>query len=370
MGASFFALFLAGCDTQVPADAESAVPARGLVTEVVKSAEKAVVKRYPGVLEPKDITSLSFEVAGKLEKLDLNVGQRVSRGEVLAKLDREQFETEIERQAAAVDEASVNLRQAEENLARSETLLKKGVASKVRRDNDRTGFRMAEAQFVQAQKALATARENLKDAAITAPFDGIINSVEVNSFATVTAGGSVISMYDASSFEVSFTVSFDTISKLIVGTPAKVRLADDPTVILSAVVSELGERADTVSSFPIVIELREVHPLIKAGMSVEVSFEIELPGAHGHLIPISAAIPEGRIPEINGSTASVPVSMYVFDPESSTVKRRRVLIAGLRENHFLVTSGLHVGEHVAVAGVSFLHDGMAVRLLDSSTTAD
>ncbi len=361
---TLLAILLVGCDEMDAATGEDSPPVRGLVTTVVKSAEKSTVRRYPGVLEPGEITSLSFEVAGKLGKLDLTVGQRVSKGDLLARLDSEQFENEIEAQEAVVREISATFAQAKEDLERSETLLARGVVTRVRRDNDRTTFKEVEAQVTQARKALATAKEDLKETVMAAPFDGIINSVDQDSFATVSAGTIVTSIYSASSYEVSFSVSFDTISQLVVGTPAKLRLADDPDVVLSVVVSELGERADTVSSYPVIVALTEDHPVIKAGMAVEVSFEFKLPAAEGHLIPISAAIAEGQIPPGAGPTATVPLAMFVYDPETSTVKRREVLMAGLRENKFLIIEGLAPGEHVATGGVSFLRDGMKVKLLE------
>lgn len=354
----------AGCDRQPQTKGDGSAPIRGLVTKIVRSTEKVTLRRYPGVLEPKDITSLSFEVAGKLDKLDLTVGQRVSTGDVLARLDSEQFETDIEKQAAAVAEMAATLTQAREDLGRAEKLLEKGVVTKVRRDTDRTKVRTSQAQLIQAEKALATAREALQDTVILAPFDGIINSVDADSFSTISAGTAVTSIYDASTFEVSFSVNFETISQLVVGTPAKVRLADDPEVVLAGVVSELGERADTVSSFPVIVDLQDSHAFIKAGMAVEVSFEFKLPAEQGYLIPISAAITEGQIPAQASPTEVVPVGMFVFHPGTGTVRRRDVLMAGLRENQFLIIEGLNPGEHVATAGVSFLREGMKVKLLE------
>lgn len=356
-------LLTAGCDDPEQSEAEEFSPVRGVVTTVVKSIEETTLRRYPGVLEPKDITSLSFEVAGKLGKLDLTVGQRVTKGDILARLDSEQFETEIEKQKASVEEYTATLSQAEEDLVRSETLLAKRVITKVRRDNDRTTARTSRAQLKQAQQALETAREDLRETVITAPFDGIINSVDTDSYSTVASGEAVTSIYAASHYEVSFSVNFETISQLTVGTPAKVRLADDPSMVLEAFVSELGERADTVSSFPVIVELKEESPFIRAGMGVEVLLEFRIPASQGYLIPISAAIAEGQIPPGAGPTAKVPVSMFVFDPGTGKVRRREVLTAGLRDNRFLVIAGLEAGEHVAIAGVSFLREGMKVKLL-------
>ncbi|MEM9784076.1 MAG: efflux RND transporter periplasmic adaptor subunit [Pseudomonadota bacterium] len=330
---------------------------------MVEEFEETVVRRYPGVLEPGEVNVLAFEVGGRMGRMTLDVGERVEQGQLLAALDVEQFETEIENRVAAVEEAEATLAQAQLDLQRSQQLLDRGAGTVVQRDEDRTSVNTSRAQLTQAQKQLTAAEEDLADSKLYSPFNGIIDEIEVDSFATVSAGETVLSLYEQTDYEVAFSVSFDVIGRLVVGTPATVRLADDPTVTLAAVVSELGERAGQVASFPVVVRLTEISPLIKAGMAVEVAFEFDLPADRGHLIPISAAIPEGQVPEGAGPNAVVPLEVYVYDPPTGTVMRRQVTMAGIRGNQFLIIEGLDVGERVATKGVAFLREGMEVRLL-------
>lgn len=350
--------------TPAPDDAEQPPPIRGLVTKVVEPAEATTTRRYPGVLEPGEVNVLSFEVGGRLGPLNLVVGQRIAEGAVLGELSAEQFQAALDSRRAAVEEAQATLDQAEDDLERSDTLLASGTITRVRRDEDATDAATARARLVQAQKDLATAEEDLRDATLYAPFDAIVNAIEVDSFATVAAGEPVISVYSEDNYEVEFSVNFDVVSRLVVGKPATVRLADDPSTSLKGVVTELGERAETVSSFPVVVELEETDTRIKPGMAVEVALEFEGHGDSGFLVPISAAIPEGEIPTTSRPDDPTPLQIYVFDPETSTIARRTVTFAGLRENQFVVIDGLTSGERVAVAGVSFLADGMEVKLVD------
>jgi len=342
---------------------EAAPPGRGLVTTQVSATEESTIRRYPGVIEPSEITALSFEVAGKLGEIALSVGQRVTKGDLLAQLDAKDFEVAIENRQAAVDEARAVLEQERVDLGRQQTLRNRGVTTVAALDQARTDFRRAQAQFTQAEKNLEAANEDLADTTLSAPFDGIINSVDADSFATVAAGTAVTSLYSAVAYEVSFSVNFDVVSRLVVGTPAAVRLADDPDTVLAAVVKELGERADTVSSFPVVVALTQDSPLIRAGMAVEASFEFALDAPVGFLIPVSAAIIEGEAPPEAATNAPIPIEMYVFDESAGVVRRRAVLMGGIRENKFLIIDGLSPGEHVATAGVSFLRDGMKVKLI-------
>ncbi|MEM8625486.1 MAG: efflux RND transporter periplasmic adaptor subunit [Pseudomonadota bacterium] len=329
----------------------------------VQAVDETTIRRYPGVLEPGEVNVLAFEVSGRLGRLRLDVGQRVKAGDLLAELDIEQFVTTIENREAAVAEAQATLTQAEEDLARSQQLLDRGAGTRVTRDEDRTEALQARAQLTQAEKNLASAQEDLSDTKLFAPFDGVIDKIEVDSFATVSASETVLSIYEQTDYEVAFSVSFDVIEQLVVGTAATIRLADNPQIVLDAVVSEIGGRAGTVSSFPIVVRLNSVSPVIKAGMAVEVSFEFSLPEARGFLIPISAAIPDGVIPENAGTNSVIPLEVFVLDETTSTVTRRPIAMAGIRENQFLVIEGLAAGEYVATKGVTFLREGMAVKLL-------
>ncbi len=355
-------VLLSGCWVEQDETAV-APPVRGLITTLVEEIQETTVRRYPGVLEPGEVNVLSFEVGGRLGRLALDVGQRVAQDELLATLDAEQFETQIDNRQAAVEEAEATLAQAEADLARSQQLLDRGVGTVVTRDEDRTAVMQSRAQLTQAEKDLASARQDFADSKLYAPFDGIIDAVEADSFATVSAGETIVTLYEQTGYEVSFSVSFDVVSRLVVGTRGTVRLADNPEIVLKAVVSELGERADTVSSFPVIVRLDETNSLIKAGMAVEVAFEFTLPADRGHLIPISAAIPDLEVPEGTTPGSVVEFEVFVFDPATQTVRRRCVTTAGIRENQFLIIDGLVPGERVATKGVTFLREGMEVRLL-------
>lgn len=366
LGAVLFVFVLAACFPEDdPAPEESAAPIRGVITTLIEQAEEVTIRRYPGVLEPSDVNPLSFEVGGRIGRVTLDVGERVSEGQLLAELEPEQFLTAIENRRAQVEEAEATLSLSEDDLERSETLLERGVVSVVQRDEDLTTVRQNRAQLTQAEKDLALAEEDLADSKLYAPFGGIVDSIEIVSFETVSSGQTVLSLYQQENYEVSFSVSFDVVSRLVVGTPATVRLADDPSIALSGVISELGERAGTVSSFPVVVSLTETVDIIKPGMAVEVALEFPLQAVSGHLLPMSAVIPGTEIPEGTDTTRPVDVDVYVFDPPTGTVKRHTITMGGVRENQFLIISGLNAGDRVATKGVAFLRDGMEVNLVQT-----
>ncbi|MGJ5621604.1 efflux RND transporter periplasmic adaptor subunit [Sulfitobacter sp. MF3-043] len=352
----FLFVTLAACREEDVSDEE---PVRGLKAHLVTATPDFATRRFPAVLEPSEITALSFEIAGALGALNLAVGQRVQENETVASLNPTTLELQVASAQAAVDQARSSAQNAAETLQRQQALLQSGTVTRVTVDQAQVQADAATAQLVQAEKSLETAQENLSKADLVAPFAGIISSVEASSFSTVGAGSPVATMYRDDSFEVSFSVNFDTVGQLVVGTPAQVRLADQPDVVLPAQVSEIGARADAVSSFPIILSLSVTHPIIKAGMAVEAAINLPKSQADGFAIPLNAIIRDGHA----AGGGDGMMSVFVFDPDTSRVTRRDVAVGGIRENAVIVLEGLEEGDRIASAGVSFLKDGQEVRLL-------
>ena len=336
---------------------------RGLKVHEVAEVERSQTRRFPGVLEPSDLTVLSFEIGGRLAEFDLDVGQKLTKGDVVSRLDPETLRLQVETAEAAVTQARASAKSAADTLARQKELLDRGSTTRVTVDDAQAQADSAAAVLVQAQKSLESALENRDKAVLRAPFGGIVNSVDATSFATVGAGAPIATIYSPDEFEVSFSVSFDAVSELVVGKEATIRLADRPDITLAATVSEIGSRADAVSSFPIVLRLKDSHPLLKAGMAVEAAIEFPLPEREGYPIPIAALIKDGLSGSPGDAQTPAQAGVYVFDPGTSTVKRQVVSVRGIRENMVVVVDGLVPGDLVASAGVSFLKEGQEVKLL-------
>lgn len=356
-------LMMAGCDDNQPDTKNAPQSIRGLKTVVVKDQQEHTVRKYPGVLQPASISTLSFEISGKLSTVSLDVGQIVKKGQVLARLDPTSLQLKVDSATAAVRQAKSAARTAQDDNKRKQTLLKKGVIAQAAADQARNAAESAKEQLIQAEKQLGSAKKDLTKAELTAPFDGIINTVEVKSFANVSPGAAVATLYEAKGFEASFSVSYDVVNLMAVGKKATIRLADDPSIKLPAHVSELGARADTVSSFPVVVKLDKTAPNLKAGMAIEIALKFPVEKGKGFLMPLTIMSLGAGLKPSDDPNQSGTGYTFVYDPATSTVKRRKVTIAGVRKNSLIVIDGLRAGERVASAGVSFLHDGQKVKLL-------
>ena len=356
---------LASCNSDEPIAPETAQAVRGLKTVLVKENDTSTERQYPSVLQPASLTVLAFEISGKLSELELSVGQAVSSGDVLAQLETTSLSIQIDSANADIEQAKAANTNAEKDFKRKSQLQKEGIVSDAELDQSRANVEGTRSQLALAMTQLENAQANVSKAQIVAPYDGIINSIEVDPFATISAGAPITSLYSSAAFEATFSVSFDVVNQLIVGKPVTITLADRADVQLSGVISELGSRADSVSSFPVVVTLREMIPELKAGMAVGISIEFDVNNGKGFSLPFQVlALKKSSNQEVqSGTKGPVEQSVFVFDPTSSSVSQRDVMIAGVRENSVIVVSGLSAGERVASAGVSFLRDGQKVKLL-------
>ena len=349
-------LGLQGCGEKDPKAAEQ--PARGLRAVKVAAKAESRVRRFPTVLQPADVSSLSFEIVGQLRAVTLTVGQKVQLGEVLAEIDPRSLRTQVEQANAGVQQAQAQADNAEADFQRKDELLKKGVTTQATYDQSRATLLTAKAQLDQAKRQLELANHNLDRSKLVAPFSGTVARVDVKSFAQVSAGQPILTLYSDDRFDMSFLVPAQTLQSLKVGQPVAVKVADLPDVPLKGAIKELGSKAEQVSAFPVVVQLDNNAPGLNAGMSVEVSIDEPLSGGiGGFLLPLSVLAPEGG-KELQGAA-----SVFLYDGASSTVKKRDITLGGVRDNRLIVTGGLGAGDIVASAGVSYLTDGQKVKLL-------
>jgi len=365
-----FALLIASCGDSETTQQEP--PVRGLkVFEVAQSASMEA-RRYPSIIQSANESKLSFEISGQLADVALEEGQRVTAGQLLMQLDPTSLQLELQEAQSALNQADVAWRNAQADFERKAQLIENGNVTRASFDDSQTNLRTTESQKEQASQRYAIAQERLSKSELRAPFDGVIADVEGKSFTNVSAGGSVVTLYSQSAFEVRFNVPATVINLLTVGDDANIIITDLPGVTLKGKIREISARATQVSAFPVIVALNESNEGLKAGMAAEAIIRFALPGSvNGFLVPISSFDFEGygtfQRQGVSERTAEGnPSQVYLFDEATSTVKSKPVSIVGVRGNMLIVARGLEEGDLIAAAGVSYLHDGQKVRRLPSN----
>jgi len=353
-----------GCQDEAP---PPELPPRAILWESVSGDTASTQRVLSGIVMAVADTTLAFEVGGTVETVEVNQGDFVKRGQVLARLDPEPFELTVRDAEAGLAEATALRESARADAERTTTLYEAEVASRQEYERDVARRDSRESQVDAAQARLSLARRDLRRAVLESPFDGAISVRSVDVSMTVASGQTVFEMDSGEAgLRVEVQMPETLIAEITQGDEVEVTFpsvagqqsaADDER--FEGVVTEVGTRAGTGNAFPVRADLLAPPSGLRPGMTAEVRFSIDIAESRlmamsGYLVPIAAILAEH----------DNRFSVFVYDKQSSTVSKRPVRTGGVSDNRIAVVDGLENGDVIATAGVSFLRDGQEVTLLD------
>jgi len=323
---------------------------RPLKTMVIRSPMALSVRKYPGKVKAYREVALAFQVGGALIEFPVKKGQKVAKGELLARLDPRDYQH-------ALDEAEAKLAEAKALWERMERLYKQGDAAKVEYEEHKRAFLVAKAAAEQARK-------NLAETYLRAPFAGLVADTFVENFQNVRAKQPILSLQNVEQVEIVIHVPQERVvrARRDKGRFRFVATFESlPGREFDVSLKEFSTEADPATQ---TFEATFVMPapqdvLILPGMTVTIVETPRQPSATtqavGFLVPADA----------------VPVDSqgryYVWRIEehadgTGTVHRLDVEVGEMMGDKILVRKGLKQGDRIALAGVHLLQEGQRVRL--------
>ena len=374
---------------------------------VVQESESTIRRSYPAIVLPSVEVDLSFRVSGTVIDLPVRAARSVTTGELIAQIDPRDFQQdvaqlesqvdqavaqlsalksgarseEIAALEAAVESAQAQVDQAREQAERTRELTDRGVLPAAREEQDDATLRVAEANLlaqqeqlvigrsggriedVQASEAalrglqsqLQAARDRLNDATLTAPFDGIIARRNIDNFANVQAGQSIVLLQNIANVHLAFDVPGADVTSMSANGQDKIMtdvIFDAlPDQVFTGQVVEFSVQADAATQ----TYRGRVSVTQPKGSNI-------LPGMVGRVIA-SAPGETSRLSIPLTAVASEPdgtPSVWLVDADN-TVSRRIVELGEAFGSHVVVIDGLAQGDVVVSAGVSHILDGMTIR---------
>ena len=347
-------LLLAGCEE--PAPVETVERVRAIKSYVVTERAGADQRRYSGTLVASDTSGLAFAVSGTVAAVEVKQGDQVTAGQVLARLDPEPFDLNVQAAEAEQTSAKAQFSEKENTLARQTQLFEKGWIAKAALDQAVAAYDAAEAQLNVARTRLGTAQRDKGNTVLRAPFDGVIAERAVEAFEEIRAGSPLFQINSEGALEVELAVPDNLVDRLAVGTPAIVEVSTVDRCGCDAVISEIGSASGAANTVMVKAALLSANSSLLPGMGAEVTISLsDDAGARGFLVPLTAIAPGDGVEQ---------GYVFVFDPAERVVRKVAVEGGGGVSGNFVeVTGGIAAGDIVASAGVSFLRDGQTVKLL-------
>lgn len=345
VSAVFLTLGLAACGGQA-ATPETASETKAVPVRVATAGPADFLSRIStvGRVEPDRSYVLAFKTPGVVAVLNVEEGDAVKKGQVLAELDPRDVDAQLREAQEAADKAA-------RELARVKKLHANGFASDA-------ALQDAEAQAKSTRATAQAARSNRGYAAIVAPADGVVLKRSVEANGVVAAGAPVITLSDMSeSFVLAAGLADRDALRVALGDTANLTFDAFPGQSFSATVSEIGADADArTGTFQIKLRINESNAPLKSGLVGRASIKPAVQAAADLAIPVDAIL------EGHGSEASV----FVVDPATGAAKRTRIATGRLSGALVAVTAGLKAGDQVVVDGAGYLTDGEKVSIATAS----
>jgi RND family efflux transporter MFP subunit len=356
MGRTFLglSLFLAlfACKGQAPEPVERI---RAIKTITVREQATEQIRKFSGLVAAVDSSGLSFEVGGQVESVAVDIGDRVKKGQALAVLDPEPFQLEVDAAQAEVKKARDNVAKTKSEYERQKRIFEQGAGAEKFVEVAEYNYKAAASTVDFLVARLDLANRNLRKTKLPSPYDGTISWRSVEPNEEVKAGQKILEINATGKLEVQLAVPETAIDRIHIDDLATITFPTLPGASVRGRISYIGGAAVKASAFPVKVELIGPNEKVKPGMTAEANLIIKDENRKsGCLVPIQALLPS---PEPNRGYA------FVYDPNTSTVKKTPVHSRGMAHKQVIIDKGLKAGDIIAVAGVSFLADGMEVKLM-------
>ncbi|TPN15009.1 efflux RND transporter periplasmic adaptor subunit [Mesorhizobium sp. B2-1-3] len=344
-------LGLAGC-SQEKAEVKDII--RPVKVVEIGAAQTTRQLDYSGSVRARTEMNLGFRVAGKVTERLVDIGQHVTSGDVLARIDPSDYELSVKSAAASLDAAERQVETVDLARKRAEQLYAKNFAPKSQLEQATLAYNQAVATRDAARSTLAQAQNQVHYTDLKASENGIVTAVSADVGQVVGAGTPVMTVAVDGEKEVLIAVPEMDIAGFRPGKEVKASFWADDALTLAGKVREVAGSADPQSrTFAVRVSLPN-DPRVLLGMTANVQASID---SKTQLV----SIPLSALAEKDGQKI-----VWAVDRGSDTVHSRPVKIANFTADGVAVADGLKQGDVVVAAGTQFMTDNLKVKLSGDS----
>jgi RND family efflux transporter MFP subunit len=339
-----------GCDKPAPPTSQ-ARPVRAVTVEGRAEGETVSLT---GHIRAKDQANLAFRLDGRMIERPVNVGDVLTAGQVVAKLDPQNQQNALQSAQGNLSSLEAVLTQARLTFGRQQELLKDGWTSRANFDEARQKLETAQAQVDAAQAQVRIAENQLSYTVLYADAPGAVTAKGAEPGEVVHAGQMIVELARQGGRDAVFDVPQQVMRTGPRDPLVQIAITNDPTVRATGRVREVAPEADaTTRTWQVKVGIIDPPQGMELGSTVTGSIKLAAPPG--------VEIPASALTEADGHPA-----VWVVDPQSKTVSLREVEVLRHDPATVVISQGLETGEVVVTAGVQVLRPGQKVRLLGAA----
>jgi HlyD family secretion protein/macrolide-specific efflux system membrane fusion protein len=310
-----------------------------------------------GKVQPREKVEVKSKVAGQVERVFVEAGARVKRGQLLLRLDPTDFRRQVARCEADVAQARIALEYAQLNLERKSRGLANRAVAQAEVDFAANEVKAKRVAQQLAEVALGAAQDQLRYTQIASPIDGIVIERGIEPGEVVTPGvqatfegKALLTVADLSSLIVKADLNQIDVAKVKLGQSVSLTLDAIPGASFTARVTRVAPasvlpKGKEIDVFPVEATLDGTDPRIKPGMTADVRVHVDL--RKGVLsLPIEAVAKDG------GKTWATRVLSPPGAGEKRKTDRVEVKVGARNDRDLEIASGLAAGDRVLIKPAS------------------
>ncbi|WP_397569229.1 efflux RND transporter periplasmic adaptor subunit [Schlesneria sp. T3-172] len=324
-------------------------PPRNVRVQKVRGDGAASESSYTGVVRARYESDLAFRVGGKVVSRHVELGERVTVGQPLFRLDPEDYELALKAAEAdlAAAEAEVEYTTAED--VRQQLLHARNATAAAEAEKARAARSVAVARRDRAIKTLALARNRLSYCSLAADADGVVTELPGEAGLVVLEGQPVARLTRDGGLEAVVSLPENRVEAARSAT-AKVTLWSTPGVAFPAVLREVSPSADPLTR---TYQARFVLPDTTPGVAIGMTATVHLTPADfapGFVLPLSSLLRQSDQPAV-----------WVVGREAGQPTLTPVEVREYRQESVVIAAGVKPGDLVVTAGVQKIDPGMVVK---------
>lgn len=325
------------------------------VTKVI-TRDTSLYREYVADIQAVQNVELRARVQGFLERIYVDEGQRVKKGQILFKINDEEYRAELAKATANLESAIAEAKASELEVDRLKVMVEKRVISETELSVAQAKLKAVNAKIEQARWAKQNAELRLSYTSVRAPFDGIIDRIPFKVGSLIDHGTLLTTVSDISEVFVYFNVSEGEYLDYVKSSVEESRRRNDLVTLMLAdgtqypyhgsVETMGGEFQASTGSISFRARFPNPNAILKHGATGKIRLANELEDA--------LLIPQKAVFEIQDKN-------FVFVVDSANQVRMRFFVPKTRfSRYYIVESGLKSGDKIVFEGIQEIRDGMRI----------
>ena len=289
-------LSLASCGNASEEKNTNNAPAVTVTVSSVAAENTTPFLTASGKIEAANSATLSTRMMGFVDKVHVNVGDKVSKGQLLVSINNADLSAKQAQTTAGITEAQAAFNNAQKDYQRFQNLFAENSASQKELDDQRARYEMAKARLEGAKQMKNEVQSQFAYVNLRAPFTGVVTNKFIEAGDMANPGVPLISVEGPGNFEVTASVPESEISKIKSGSEVQVLVKSLEKAIPGTVTEMSSSAKNTGGQYLVKVVLDKTEANVLSGMYATVQFPVEKTAqTETVMVPTEALVHRGQL---------------------------------------------------------------------------